>query len=819
MRVDLLAGAALAVLVAVVAPQAAGATQGCSNEQLRDESNVNPATHEPYDLQLPECRAYEMVSPLNKQGHDALSLHAGFANFVSPEGEAIEWASEGAYAGAENYKVEIRPDNSYVARRSDDEWVTQSAYPPIALVEEPTGAFNAAGTFSPALTVETVCGDRPEGSAFLCALGEPGGAWSPTPEYLSLEGSAPVTVETRGASRSGNVYVFQAGASQHLLASDNSAPCGGKLCGGLYALSGIGTPSPELKLVNVNNNGEMIGSGSEISIGASPSLAPYGGAYQAVSDTGTTIFFTATPQGGTPTVYARINGSETVNVSDPSPSECTTCIKMAQEGRFEGASDNGEKVFFTTSQQLLDADTDMTTDLYEYDFAKPSGHELTQVSAGGFGDATPGTGAEVEGVVAVSEDGSHVYFVARGVLTTLANGVGETATQGADNLYGFDTNTGETKFVAQLAFQDKQLWGQPVPSGTSGIFDARTAQATSNGAYLVFDSFAPLISTGIEATTSGAQQVYRYDFATGDLVRVSVGHEGYASDGNVPSRNASVPPIGIQEDGAAPTINDMNRAITENGTSIAFVSAARLDSKDAVDEPTESCVGGSNVATGAGCGVYLWHECADAQCSDGNAGEVSLISDGTSSEGVVFAGMGASGVDLFFQTRAQLVGQDTDELGDIYDARIDGGFPAPTPEASCIGEECQGQPAPGPTFTTPNSITTTPSGNISFATVESSAASVKITGHTSKSVSVSVPAGGSLALSGAGLIGARKTATKAGTYTLALKLTKTGRKLLAKHGHVTLIVTVRFTPTTGAPSTATAKFTIKAKSKKSKTKR
>ena len=52
--------------------------------------------------------------------------------------------------------------------------------------------------------------------------------------------------------------------------------------------------------------------------------------------------------------------------------------------------------------------------------------------------------------------------------------------------------------------------------------------------------------------------------------------------------------------------------------------------------------------------------------------------------------MSATGSDIFFETRSQLVGQDTDSLGDIYDARVDGGFPAPTPEPSCAGEACQG---------------------------------------------------------------------------------------------------------------------------------
>ena len=40
----------------------------CPNEQVRKESDINPETGMPFSLQLPECRAYEMVSPALKNG-------------------------------------------------------------------------------------------------------------------------------------------------------------------------------------------------------------------------------------------------------------------------------------------------------------------------------------------------------------------------------------------------------------------------------------------------------------------------------------------------------------------------------------------------------------------------------------------------------------------------------------------------------------------------------------------------------------------------------------------------------------------------------
>jgi hypothetical protein len=73
--------------------------------------------------------------------------------------------------------------------------------------------------------------------------------------------------------------------------------------------------------------------------------------------------------------------------------------------------------------------------------------------------------------------------------------------------------------------------------------------------------------------------------------------------------------------------------------------------------------------------------------------------------------MSASGSDIFFATRTALVQQDTDELGDLYDARIDGGFPAPT-EPACSGEACQGSPSPLPSFPPAASSTSPAAGNL-----------------------------------------------------------------------------------------------------------
>jgi hypothetical protein len=74
-----------------------------------------------------------------------------------------------------------------------------------------------------------------------------------------------------------------------------------------------------------------------------------------------------------------------------------------------------------------------------------------------------------------------------------------------------------------------------------------------------------------------------------------------------------------------------------------------------------------------------------------------LISTGKSDWASIFADASADGNDVFFITRQGLVGQDQDELLDVYDARVGGGIAAQnaaTPVPCESTEACHG-PGPG----------------------------------------------------------------------------------------------------------------------------
>jgi hypothetical protein len=674
--------AALTTLL-LTAPSCTLASASCPNEAIRAESRVNPTTGQPYDMGLPECRAYEVVvTTLEKGLYDVEPVAAKGAP-VAPAGDAVAFASISAFAGVEN----VSGGNSgqvvdYVSHRTRSGWAAEGEYPPASLIANP---FSILPGFSPDLSpLHLSCGyaltdnsaETPVGVR--CALGRQNGSWVPTPTYPYIGGTSSSENRLQGSSADLSRAVIQAG---NFLPADTAGAGGG----GLYEIAGVGTASPELRLVSVDNSGTQLAT-PEGSTRYGPSFGDSGHghtgtAYQAMSESGETVFFTATPTatqqpaGERQTVYARVHHIETVPVSNPVPAECTTCSPTPAPATYQGSSADGSKVFFTTAQQLVNGDKDETNDLYMYDFANPPTHHLVQLSGGGLGDATPGVGAEVQGVLRTSSDGSHVYLVATGVLTSLPNSLGQLPQLGADNLYGVDTNTGETKFVATLSGSDGALWGEEDGTFTGS---ARDAQTTLDGRYLVFSTFAHLVA---EDTNNG-QAAYRYDFQTGELTWLSHPAVGFTALDE--GANAVIAPIPGNEYGGHRDINDWSRALTGNGEDVIFWTSEKLQAND----------------TNKAGDVYLWHSGAVSLISDGRdpLGTATTITSTPTSE--PWAGISESGSDIFFFTHTQLVGQHTDVYQALYDARIGGGFPAPQAPTSCSAEEwtCQGKgsEAPGP---------------------------------------------------------------------------------------------------------------------------
>ena len=681
-------------VTSLVAPENQPVAPGpCPNEKLREESNVDPSTGVPYSLELPECRAYEQVTPPLKSddGVGRGSWNAAAGNTIALEAVSANGSPllvrslvplDHAEAGTDG---ELNPA-SYELTRTSSGWVTSGLTPPpstfaTAREEWTSDDDAAAGLWSaatPAQSLEAESFYRHDASGVFVDIGPiaPPAATAGPPR-----GSQP---ETKGLTKNDDAIVGASGDLEDVLFQLASPiqvnqpsylwPGDSTVFGerpSLYEYvgsghTGEGTDVPAL--VGVDNQGEQI---SECGTGLGAETEYVGrvrSVHNGISGGGSTVFFSVQASGCVPgadgppgtQVYARIGtpGSPqaTVNLAGSSGCASSTACNLTSAVTFQGASSDGSKVFFTAAQAgLVQGDTDASNALYECELPGDAG---ATPAASGKVDPCPtlkaltltGTGerAEVQNMIAVSEEGSRVYFTAKGVLTSEPNqslpAVHQVAEAGKDNLYVWEA-LGKGSLAGRIAF----VATLPSASPTE-------AQATPDGAYLVFTTTADLTSDD----TSTAAQAFRYDALTGRLIRISVGENGFSNDGNTSSYATTL----ATERLVAGEPNALPKTVSENGAYVVFQTSAAL---------TPQVDGGTN-------NVYEWHE-----------GNVYLISDGTdNTEHAGLIGLDASGGNIFFVTADKLVGQDDDEDWDVYDARIDGGFPAPTPEAKCEGEACQG---------------------------------------------------------------------------------------------------------------------------------
>ena len=102
-------------------PAPVATTETCPNAKLRAE--------QPYGLGLPDCRAYEMVSPADTNGQDATRAEAlGEGKLglrASLAGNAIAYASLGAFASPAG----AGEATEYLSRREAGGWTTQAITP------------------------------------------------------------------------------------------------------------------------------------------------------------------------------------------------------------------------------------------------------------------------------------------------------------------------------------------------------------------------------------------------------------------------------------------------------------------------------------------------------------------------------------------------------------------------------------------------------------------------------------------------------------------------------------------------------------------
>lgn len=111
--------------------------------------NAQRRTEQPFGLTLPDCRAYEMVSPANTGGQDATEAGLSPESRAAESGEAFTFASYGGFSSVSGETIE----SQYLARREPGGWSTQGITP----LQEARRSTVTAGdfeamTFTPELT-------------------------------------------------------------------------------------------------------------------------------------------------------------------------------------------------------------------------------------------------------------------------------------------------------------------------------------------------------------------------------------------------------------------------------------------------------------------------------------------------------------------------------------------------------------------------------------------------------------------------------------------------------------------------------------------
>jgi NHL repeat len=637
----------------------APATEACPNEALR--SGLSAA--------LPDCRAYEQVTPANKDyGYGGLpgqpippvaigSLDGGSAVYDS--GGPLPGAGSGPFIGF------------YRADRGAGGWESRSISAPQAPVAGLGGVHPAFLGFSPdltkALTVTVNPPLTPEAPPDVPSLYLQSG--SGPPYALLTPAGADDFVEYAGASADYSRFFYDTFVPQ----TPEAPPEEGASNSQLYEYSD-GT----VRIVGILPDGSIAPDAKAAA--SSTEQGKSVGVAHVVSADGSRVYFTHT--NGALQLYLRLNPDQPQSPLDGEgnctvPADaCTIEVSASQAtapdpngpkpASFWAASADGSEVFFTSPSELTDdantgeegsGPTDAGADLYRYDLASGV---LSDLSV----DTNPtdaATGAAVQGVAGASDDGSYVYFVADGDL-------GGGGVSGQPNLYL--SHGGTTTFIASLdPTADEGDWSSSALQST--------ARVTPDGHHLAFTSVES--PTGFDNTDAVSGQpdseVYLYDATSEQLTCASCDPSEARPTG--PSRIA---PMNVPSSSF-----NQPRNLSTDGRHLFFDSRDSLTPRDTNDHQD----------------VYMFED-----------GRPQLISSGSGDFDARFGDASPNGDDVLFGTAEQLVPQDEDGVTDLYDARAGGGFPVPAQPAPCSGEACRavgaGPAAPPP----PASSTLSGPGNV-----------------------------------------------------------------------------------------------------------
>lgn len=367
---------------------------------------------------------------------------------------------------------------------------------------------------------------------------------------------------------------------------------------------------------------------------------------------------------------------------------------------FQGANADGTVVFFTDTQQLTAGASSSGRDLYRCEL--PEGSPVTGCATLTNLSAIPGEDAEVLGLASgLSDDGTVLYFVARGKLDSDSNRFGDSAEPGQPNLYRWQEGAGIT-FIATLAEDDDPTWGIGI-AAVPQVNQLSTGTSPS-GRYFTFMSRLPLTDqSNLDAVTGDpVQEAFAYDGFTDTLTCVSCNPSGAAPSGTVMPGEAG-------ETFVDPQLQWRNKrvaAILPQPDVLSIIGVSLYQPRSVSDSGRVFFNSVDSLVPADSNGewdVYQFEPIGTGSCKESSGGSavvrsadgcISLISSGTADDESVFLDASVSGDDAFFVTPAQLSVLDKDLEMDVYDARVNGTPASLTPSSECTGLSCRSSTVP-----------------------------------------------------------------------------------------------------------------------------
>ena len=611
----------------------AGGPDPCPNALARQQTGARS---------LPDCRAFELVSAADTGGYDVESSvvpgQQPYPGFPEAKDRVLYATHAGAIPGPWN-PTNKGPD-PYLASRTDSGWATNYLGLPADLNPAAGSFASQVGEASPRL--DSIAFAGPD----LCSPCFDSGLETGIPVRRadgslvqgmagSLDAGVPADARPEGEvakyfSDDGNLLVF---ASKY--AFEPGANTGGDLT--VYERDLL---AGSTEIVSTDDSGATLTGGgiSELDLSSDGSRVVVGKRL-------------GTDAEGNEYVHPYLHLRGTSASVDLAPGTSSGVL-------YAGMTKDGSRVFFTTSDQLLPADTDASADLYEAAVDGSGNLDLSLVTDSNSDACDPvankdrahwnsAGGAANCDVVAVSGGGGvssasgTVWFLSPEQLD------GSAGTADEPNLYRADPGAAPS-FVATLEPDNPLVLDSVAAAATRRTGDF---QATPDGAFAAFTSEEDL--GGYE--TFGFAGVFQYDASNGQIGCASCDRSGSTDHGYLADSFMAPNGLSLLADGR-----------------VFFTTKTPLVLNDA-NERTD---------------VYYW-----------SGGRPQLLSAGTGPFDSALLTASADGTDVFFFTHDTLAPEEdhNGSLMKIYDARVNGGFfklPADVPCAA--SDECHGPGTPTP---------------------------------------------------------------------------------------------------------------------------